>query len=95
MPIINGFKEKLRLQQQEQQTEQTNKLDQAGTKSRATAAVASKEHHQQQQQQQQQTNRAEKLIMAIEKFSVIVFLFSFLTFNLVYWIDIFQTVSEQ
>lgn len=35
----------------------------------------------------------EKVIMAIEKFSVIVFFFSFLTFNIVYWLDIIYTLQ--
>ena len=36
----------------------------------------------------------EKVIMAIEKFSVIIFLFSFLAFNVFYWLDIMATVAD-
>ena len=34
--------------------------------------------------------KAEKIILAIEKFSVFVFLFSFLMFNVYYWVDLFS-----
>ena len=40
-------------------------------------------------------NKADKVIIAIEKFSVFVFLFSFLTFNVFYWIDIVNTKNSQ
>ena len=38
--------------------------------------------------------KAEKIILAIEKFSVFVFLFSFLMFNVYYWVDLFSANSS-
>ncbi len=40
------------------------------------------------EEQDEADERAEKIILAIEKFSVFIFLFSFLGFNIFYWIDI-------
>ncbi len=46
------------------------------------------EEEKEKEEQEQEDERAEKIILAIEKFSVIVFLVSFLAFNVFYWIDI-------